>query len=295
MFTSKMPLLWGLNHILLALQICTIRYLEKNQRPKTQILSSGFVILRKKGSMCLGSARFVSTQAIFISRQVPLRAASVEMQTRELCLKKILPRQKLPSHYRPQMYVCQEELKLAFPVSNTLSRNWTTGYTSPFCTLWGSCILGLSLRRTQNFEKSLTLFHTSQAWACWPLKGIGKDQSGPLLGCGAGAGIPQTALGHDHLSLPSRTSFPTGSHSPSFSFWRLHSRNTELCQRLQICLLQTQFLLWKAKTIFSSFSHLFSTLSGLLSKEKLLPPKPQSFTSAGALSPNLHTYTLWLI
>lgn len=64
-------------------------------------------------------------------------------------------------------------------MSNKLSRNWTTGYTSPFCTLWGSCNLGLSLRRTQNFEESLTQFHTSQAWACWPLKGIGKDQSGP--------------------------------------------------------------------------------------------------------------------
>jgi len=86
--------------MLLALQIYTIRYLEKTQRPKNQILSFGFVILRKKGSMCLGSARCVSMQAIFISRQVPLRAAFMEMQTRELCLQEILPQQNLPSCYR---------------------------------------------------------------------------------------------------------------------------------------------------------------------------------------------------
>lgn len=73
--------------------------------------------------MCLGSARFVSTQAILISRQVPLLAALVEMQTRELCLKKILPQQNLPSHCKAQMYMCQEELRLPFPVSNKLSRN----------------------------------------------------------------------------------------------------------------------------------------------------------------------------
>lgn len=180
-------------------------------------------------------------------------------------------------------------------MSNKLSRNWTTGYTSPFCTLWGSCNLGLSLRRTQNFEESLTQFHTSQAWACWPLKGIGKDQSGPPLGCGAGAGIPQTALGCDHLPLPSRTSFPIGSHSRSFSFWRPHSWNTELCQRLQICRVQTQLLLWKAKTIFPPSATSFQPCLAFYQRKSFSHQSPRALLHPGALSPNLHTYTLWLL
>lgn len=185
MFTSKMPLLWVLNHILLALQICTIRYLEKTQRPKTQILSSGFVILRKKGSMCLGSARFVSTQAILISRQVPLRAALVEMQTRELCLKKILPQQNLPSHCKAQMYMCQEELRLPFPVSNKLSRNWTTGYTSPFCTLWQLWFRPVFKKNTEFWEESTTVsFILTKPGLADPSRGLARTSLGPSWAVG---------------------------------------------------------------------------------------------------------------
>lgn len=185
MFTSKMPLLWVLNHILLALKICTVHYLEKNQRPKTQILSSGFVILRKKGSMCPGSARFVSTQAIFISRQVPLQAAFVERQSRELCLKKILPRQKLPSHNRPQMYVCQEELRLPFPASNKLSRNWTAGYTSPFCTHWQLRFRPVFKKNTEFWEESDTVsFILPKPGLADPSRGLARTSLGPSWAVG---------------------------------------------------------------------------------------------------------------
>lgn len=185
MFTSKMPLLWVLNHILLALQICTVRYLEKNQRPKTQILSSGFVILRNKGSMCLGSARFVSMQAIFISRQVPFQAAFVEMQTRELCLKRILPRQKLPSHYRPQMYVCQEELRLPSPVSNKLSRNWTTGSTSPSCTLWQLWLRPVFKKNTEFWEECNTVsLILPKPGLADPSRGLARPTLGPSWAVG---------------------------------------------------------------------------------------------------------------
>lgn len=86
--------------------------------------------------MCPGSARCVSTQAILILHQVPAQAAFVEVQTRAaLPEESFTTAQKLPSHYRPQTYVCQEELRLPFPVSNKLSRNWTTGSTSHSCSL----------------------------------------------------------------------------------------------------------------------------------------------------------------
>lgn len=185
MFNSKMPLLCVLNHILLALQICTIRYLEKNQRPKTQILSSGFVILRKKGSMCLGSARFVSTQAILISRQVPSRAALVEMQTRELRLKKTLPRQNLPSHCRPQMHVCQEELRLPFPVSNKLSRNWATGYASPFWTLWQLRFRPVFKKNSEFREESNAVsFILPKPGPADPSRGLARTSLGPSWAVG---------------------------------------------------------------------------------------------------------------
>lgn len=166
-------------------------------------------------------------------------------------------------------------------MSNKLSRNWTTGYTSPFCTLWGSCNLGLSLRRTQNFEESLTQFHTSQAWACWPLKGIGKDQSGPP-------------------GLWGRCWHPTDSPGLWSSPAALQNILPHWVSQSKFLLLETPQLEHRAlsetpnlpgpdtasplesQDYFSSFSHLFSTLSGLLSKEKLLPPKPQSFTSPGS-------------
>ena len=50
----------------------------------------------------------------------------------------------------------------------------------------------------------------------------------------------------------------------------------------------------ESKDCCFSSSHFLPTLSGLLSKEKLLPPNPQIFTLPGALSPNLHSFTLWL-
>lgn len=288
MFTSKMPLLWVLNHILLALQICTIRYLEKNQRPKTQILSSGFVILRKKGSMCLRSAPSVSTQAILISRQAPSRAASVRMQTRELCL------EKSPSHCRPQMCVCQEELRLPFPVSNKFSWNWTTGYTSLFCTLWQLRFRAVLKKNTEFWEESNTVsFTLPKPGLADPSRGLARTSLGPP-GLWGGCWHPSDSPGLCASPAALQDILPCWVSQPKFLFLETPQLEHRALSKTPNPPAPDTASPLESKDCFFSSSHLFLTLSGLLSKEKLLPPKPQSFTSPGVLSPNLHTSTLWL-
>lgn len=243
--------------------------------------------------MCLGSARFVSTQAIFISRQVPLQAAFVKMQTRELCLKKILPRQKLPSHYRPQMYVCQEELTLPFLVSNKLSRNWTTGSTSPSCTPWQLWLRPVFKKNTEFWEESDTVSPVlCKPGLSDPSRGLARTSLGPSWAWGR-CWHPADSLGLWASPAALWDIFPW-SHSWSFSFWRLHSWNTELCQRLQIRLLQTQLLLWTARTVFPPPATSFWPCLARYQRKSFSHQNPQSFASPGAFSPNLHTSTLWL-
>lgn len=193
------------------------------------------------------------------------------------------------------MHVCQEELRLPFPVSNKLSRNRATGYASPFWTLWQLRFRPVFKKNSEFREESNAVsFILPKPGPADPSRGLARTSLGPSWAVGQvltsrrqpwATSISRCPPGHPSpLGLTAEPSLSGGSTAGTQSPVK---DSKPACSR-------HSFSFGKQRLFFLLLQPPLSDPVWPVIKGKASPSKMPELSSPGALSPNLHASTLWL-